>query len=132
MASLGMITLGAILNATAFTGGSILGQKLSGQGGEFLQERERHNKAQEKYAADTEKYNEKRQRIYDWKKKRSDAEFTSERDLDMTDSDLQAYSAAQAPVFSNYYRPSPNQKKWELIYIAAGGVAGLAGYFWFL
>ena len=90
-----MITLGAILNATAFTGGSILGQKFSSQGDKFLQEKERHNKAQEKFQADVEKYNERRQLMYDWKKKKENKEFKSERDLDMTDSDLQAYAARQ-------------------------------------
>ena len=130
MAGLGMITIGAILNATAFTGGSILGQKFSGHSEEFLKERERHNQAAEKFQADVEKYNERRQQIYDWKKKSGDKEFLSERDLDITDSDLQTYAEAQAPspVFSNYYQPSSNQKKWEMMYIGGGLIIG----FWLL
>ena len=134
MAGLGMITLGAILNATAFTGGSILGQKFSGQSEEFLRERERHNQAAERFQADVERYNERQQRIYDWKKKSKDKEFSSERDLDITDSDLQAYAVAAPdsnaavepirPVFSNYFQPSSNQKRWELIYIGGGLVFG--------
>ena len=126
-----MITLGAILNATAFTGGSVLGQKFSGHGEEFLLERERHNQAQEKFQADVEKYNERRQKIYDWKKKREDVGFSSERDLDVTDSDLQVYEEAVAqatrPVFSEYFQPSSHQKTWELVYIGGGLVLG-----WFL
>ena len=126
-----MITLGAILNATAFTGGSVLGQKFSGHGEEFLAEKERHDKAQERFQTDVERFNERRQKIYDWKKKRENDEFTGERDLDMTDSDLQTYEEAEAaatarPVFSNYFQPSHNQKKWELAYIGGGLAIGLA------
>ena len=135
MAGVGMITLGAILNATAFTGGSVLGQKFSGHSEEFLLERQRHNKAQEKFQADVEKYNERRQKIYDWKKKREELGFSSERDLDVTDSDLQTYEEAveatqqvyDRPVFSEYFQPSPHQKTWELVYIGGGLVLG-----WFL
>ena len=125
MAGIGMITLGAILNATAFTGGSVLGQKFSGHGEEFLAEKERHDKAQERFQTDVERFNERRQKIYDWNKQRENDEFTGQRDLDMTDNDLQAYEEAAArPVFSNYFQPSHNQKKWELAYIGGGLVVG--------
>ena len=129
-AGVGMITLGAILNATAFTGGSVLGQKFSGHGEEFILERERHNQAEEKFQADVEKYNQRRQKIYDWRKKRTDAGFSSERDLDVTDSDLQVYEAAtERPVFSNYFQPSPHQKTWELVYIGGGLALGFGFLF---
>ena len=138
-AAVGMTMLGAVLNATAFTGGSILGQKLSGQGGELVQERERHDRALEKFNDDTEAYREKQQQIYDWKKKREGKEYKADRDLAATDEDIELYNIewnsykgevgeqpapASKPVLSDYYTPSEEQKKWELIYIGGGLVVG--------
>ena len=122
-----MTMLGAVLNATAFTGGSILGQKLSGQGAELVKERERHDKALEKFNRDTEAYREYQQKVYDWKKKKVDKNYKAERDLSETDEDLQLYEAIvrhPPPMLSSYYQPSETQKSWELMYIAGGLAAG--------
>ena len=55
----------------------------------------------------------------------------------MTDSDLYAYEEAankdkaqQGPVFSNYFQPSRDQKKWELAYIGGGLVVGFGWLMW--
>ena len=131
-AAVGMTMLGAVLNATAFTGGSILGQKLSGQGGELVQERERHDRALEKFNDDTEAYRERQQQIYDWKKRREGKMFKAGRELAATDEDLRLFeqemggqpAPTRQPVLSDYYTPSEKQKKWELIYIGGGLVVG--------
>ena len=115
--------MGAILNATAFTGGSILGQRLSGQGAELVKERERHDKALEKFNRDTEFYREYRQKVYDWEKMKKDKSYSAAADLSATDEDLERYEEV-APLLSSYYEPSEVQKKWEMIYIAGGLVSG--------
>ena len=126
-AAVGITVLGAVLNATAFTGGSILGQKLSGQGAELVKERERHDRALEKFNRDTERYREYRQKVYDWQKMKKDKSYKAEADLSATDEDLQIYEEIVShpePVLSSYYQPSEVQKKWELIYVAGGLVSG--------
>ena len=115
--------MGAILNATAFTGGSILGQRLSGQGAELVKERERHDKALEKFNRDTEFYREYRQKVYDWEKMKKDKSYSAAADLSATDEDLERYEEVE-PLLSSYYEPSEVQKKWEMIYIAGGLVSG--------
>ena len=126
-AAVGITVLGAVLNATAFTGGSILGQKLSGQGAELVKERERHDRALEKFNRDTEFYREYKQKVYDWQKMKKDKSYSAEADLSATDEDLQIYEEVVShpePVLSSYYQPSEVQKKWELIYITGGLVSG--------
>ena len=122
-AAVGITVLGAILNATAFTGGSILGQRLSGQGAELVKERERHDKALEKFNRDTEFYREYRQKVYDWEKMKKDKSYSAAADLSATDEDLKRYEEVE-PLLSSYYEPSEVQKKWELIYVAGGLVSG--------
>ena len=122
-AAVGITVLGAILNATAFTGGSILGQRLSGQGAELVKERERHDKALEKFNRDTEFYREYRQKVYDWEKMKKDKSYSAAADLSATDEDLKRYEEVE-PLLSSYYEPSEVQKKWEMIYIAGGLVSG--------
>ena len=126
-AAVGITVLGAILNATAFTGGSILGQRLSGQGAELVKERERHDKALEKFNRDTEFYREYRQKVYDWEKMKKDKSYSAAADLSATDEDLRVYEEVAdhpEPLLSSYYEPSEVQKKWEMIYIAGGLVSG--------
>ena len=115
-AAVGITVLGAILNATAFTGGSILGQRLSGQGAELVKERERHDKALEKFNRDTEFYREYRQKVYDWEKMKKDKSYSAAADLSATDEDLKRYEEVE-PLLSSYYEPSAVQKKWEMIYL---------------
>ena len=137
-AAVGMSIFGAILNATAFTGGNVLAQTLSGQGETFEKERERHDRALEKFNRDTEKYREQRELIYDWKKKQQSKEYEAERELSITDDDLKLYSEVtqerspkfstklmSEPKFNDYYSPSDEQKQWEKIYVAAGLIGGV-------
>ena len=61
-----MMVGGAILNATTFVGGSYLAKYLSGDGAkEVLYEKERHDKALEKYQRDYAAYEEKRKKFLD-------------------------------------------------------------------
>ena len=65
MASIAIMIGGAIINATAFVGGSYLAKYLSG-GSNAEEERKRHDLAVEKYQAAYEKYEENRTKLLDW------------------------------------------------------------------
>ena len=65
MATIAMMLGGAVLNATAFVGGSYLAKYLSGDKTDT--ERIRHDKALEKYQKDYATYQENRQKLIDWK-----------------------------------------------------------------
>ena len=61
MATIAIMLGGAVLNATAFIGGNYLAKVISGSSSTDLQlERERHDKAMEKYQKDYTAYQEKR------------------------------------------------------------------------
>ena len=64
MASIAIMLGGAVLNASTFIGGSYLAKYLSGT--KTDQERQRHDKALEKYQRDYAKYQENRQKLLDW------------------------------------------------------------------
>ena len=123
--AVGMTILGAILNATAFTGGNILGQKLSGTGDALAAERVRHDKAMEKFTKDREKWSEKRLLLADWQRQEQISDAQAGAELRDTDFALSEVAEFEKPKFSSYYSPSPQQKKYEVIYIAGGLVLGL-------
>ena len=61
-----MLVGGAILNTTTFVGGSYLAKYLSGNDAkDILYEKERHDKALDKYQNDYAAY-QKRQKFLDW------------------------------------------------------------------
>ena len=67
MASIAIMIGGAIINATAFVGGSYLAKFLSGDSeSASLEEKKRHNLAVEKYQKELEKYVENRAKLNDW------------------------------------------------------------------
>ena len=61
-----MMVGGAVLNETTFVGGSYLAKYLSGNDAkDVLYEKQRHDKALEKYQKDYAAYQEKRQKFLD-------------------------------------------------------------------
>jgi len=131
MASIVLMVGGAILNATAFTGGSYLAKYLSGED----TERVRHDKALEKYQRDMGEW-EKQQKVYqNWLDKQYVNKKQADENLDSTDQAFILYNKAHPsavlkfqnkPNFNNYYSPSEKQKQYELIYVSGGTLA--AGY----
>ena len=66
MASIAFLIGGAILNATAFIGGSAIANAIKGDTSDEAEaELERHNKAMEKYKKDYNDYVEKRRKLMD-------------------------------------------------------------------
>ena len=116
-----MMVGGAILNATAFVGGSYLAKYLSGDKTDT--EKIRHDKALEKYQRDYAEYQEKRQKLIDWKVQQKDAKYQASKNISKTDEALKLYSQMHEPKFSDYYKPSDNQKTGEMLYVGGGMLA---------
>ena len=67
MASIAIMIGGAVLNATAFTGGNYLAKYIAGDIGQAaLAEKTRHDKALESSQEAMEKYTRKRTQLLDW------------------------------------------------------------------
>ena len=116
MASIAIMLVGAVLNATTFIGGSYLAKYLSG--GNTDQERVRHDKALEKYQKDYSKYEENRQRVLDCQDANRHNDAIASQNLSKTDEALKLYNRTHPndnlevnePIFHDYYRPSNDQK----------------------
>ena len=113
-----MMIGGAILNATAFVGEIIL-QKVF-QGHNVDTEKIRHDKALEKYQRDYAEYQEKRQKMLDWKMKKKDEKYQASKNISTTNQAFELYMQMQEPKFSDYYKPSDEQKTGEMVYVGAG------------
>ena len=131
MAAIGIMIAGAVLNATAFVGGSYLAKSLSGHNSD--EERVRHDKALEKYQSDYEKYNENHRKLLDWISKQHSDERIASQNLRNVDNALKLYNLTHKsdvrlskPNWNNYYKKSSSQKTGELMYVGGGMLA--AGY----
>ena len=122
---------GAVLNASTFIGGSYLAKYLSGT--KTDQERRRHDKALERYQRDYAKYQENRQKLLDWQEQNRHEDAIASQNFENTDEALKLYNKfhpdenmqINEPVFSDYYRPSKEQKIGEMAY-----VSGRDEWFW--
>ena len=121
MASIAFMIGGAVLNATAFVGGSYLAKYLSGKNVDT--EKIRHDKAMEKYQRDYTEYQEKRQKLMDWKIKKKDEKYQASKNISTTNEQFALYEQMHEPKFSDYYRPSDNQKMGEMVYVGGGMLA---------
>ena len=137
MASIAIMLGGAVLNASTFIGGSYLAKYLSGT--KTDQERRRHDKALEKYQRDYAKYQENRQKLRDWQEQNRHEDVIASRNFENTDEALKLYNKfhpddnmqINEPVFSDYYRPSKEQKIGEMAYVSGGMmVLGYAASKW--
>ena len=121
---------GAIINATAFVGGNYLAKYLSGDSAG--QEKKRHDLAVEKW--EYQKYQEKRTKLLDWIATNDRIKDEAKQNLENTDYALKLYNEThrdqmdlKEPQFSDFYKPSEQQKQGEMIYVGASALAiGLA------
>ena len=130
-----MLVGGAVLNAASFIGGNYLAQYLSGVDPKATQEEQkRHDLALEKYQADYSQYEKDRTQLLDWIAKQYREKNKAFHDFRDTDAALALYNQThqaklampKEPQFADYYKPSPQQKNGELLFI---GVSTLAlGY----
>ena len=117
---------GAVLNAITFIDGSYLAKYFSGD--DSLAEKKRHHIALEKYQKDYAKYQENREKLLDWQEQNRENNAIASQNFEDSNEALKLYSRIHPdknlnltePVFSDYYRPSKNQKTYEMIYVAGG------------
>ena len=120
MASIAIMLGGAVLNASTFIGGFYLAKYLSGA--KTDQERRRHDKALEKYQK------ENRQKLLDWQEQNRHEDAIASQSFEHTAEALKLYNKfhpdenlqINEPVFSDYYRPSKDQKIGEMAYVSGG------------
>ena len=125
MATIAIMLGGAVLNATAFIGGNYLAKVISGSSSADLQlERERHDKAMEKYQKDYAADQEKRMALIDFINRRKDDKNQASENISKTDKALRLYNQmGNPPRFSDYYRPNSDQKTGEMVYVSGGMLA---------
>ena len=132
MATIAIMVGGAVLNAATFIGGNYLAKSLSGDSGQAaLDEKKRHDLALEKYQRDYAQYQKDRTQLLDWVAKQDREKNQAFHDFKDTDQALALYNQThrakvalpQEPKFSDYYKPSPQQKNGELLFIGASTLA---------
>ena len=133
MASIAIMALGAVLNAAAFTGGNYLAKYLSGDNSKAaLDEKVRHDKALEDYQAAYAKYQKDHTKLLDWIATNDRLKDQEKQNFSSTDRALVLYNKVhrdrritlpKEPVFSDFYKPSEQQKQGELLFIGASTLA---------
>ena len=130
MASIALMIGGAIINATTFVGGSYLAKYLSG-GSDSDEEKKRHDLAVEKYQKEYEKYEENRAKLNDWIMTNDRIKDEAKQNFENTDYALKLYNkvhqddiynSLREPQFSDFYQPSVQQNKGEIIYVGASAL----------
>ena len=132
MASIALMIGGAVIHAASFIGGNYLAKYLSGDSGQaVLDEKIRHDKALEAYQAAYAKYQKDRTELLDWIAEQDRAKDKAIHDFQDTDRALALYNQThrakvalpKEPQFSDFYKPSPQQKNSELLFIGASTLA---------
>jgi len=123
---------GAIINATAFTGGNYLARCLSGDTSKAaLAEKTQHNKALEAYQATMAKYTHDRTMLLDWIETNREIKEQAEQDFTNTDYAFKLYNQAhpdkqitiKEPRFADFYQPSEQQKQVKLLFLGSSAFA---------
>ena len=133
MASIALMIGGAVLNATAFTGGNYLAKYIAGDSGQAaLAEKTRHDKALEAYQAVMEKYTLEHTQLLDWIETNREIKTQADQNFTNTDYAFKPYNHAHPdykltqptkPRFSDMYQPSETQKQGELLFVGGGALA---------
>ena len=129
MATIALMIGGAILNATAFVGGSYLAKSLSSNGNQVNEEKIRHDKAIEKYQQAMGEWQKKKQKYQDWLEEKYQDKIRANNNDKETDNAFRLYAQThpdfnlREPSMSDYYRPSGNQKMGEMVYVGGGMLA---------
>ena len=117
---------GAVLNAAAFIGGNYLARALGGGNKAALEEKERHDKALEAYQVAYAKYTRDRTKILDWMETNTQIKAQAKQNFTNTDYAFKLYNQAhpdermippKEPKFSDFYKPSEQQKNGELLLV---------------
>jgi len=129
MASIAIMIGGAVLNATAFIGGNYLARALGGGDKAALAEKKRHDKALEVYQAAYAKYEQDRTQLLDWIATSAQEKEQAKQNFTNIDYAFKLYNQVhpdehmvppKEPKFSDFYQPSKQQKKGEIVFVGAG------------
>ena len=132
MATVAIVVGGAILNAATFIRGNYLAKALGGSNDATPDEKKRHDKALEDYQAAYAKYNCQRTQLLDWIQTNEQIKAQAKLNFTNTDYAFKLYNQAhpnrlmaplKEPKFSDFYQPSEQQKKGELVFLGAGSLA---------
>ena len=132
MATVAIVVGGAILNAATFIGGNYLAKALGSSDDAALDEKKRHDKALEDYQAAYAKYNRQRTQLLDWIQTNAQIKAQAKQNFTNTDYTFKLYNQAhpnrlltplKEPKFSDFYKPSEQQKKGELVFLGVGTLA---------
>ena len=133
MATIAILIGGAIANAVAFVGGNALYDKFGRTDGS--EERIRHDRAIEDLQRATSEWNQKRLETLDFINNKIREKSESRNTFDDVDRALDFYNEthpdsnlqlAAQPVLSDFYKPSSEQKYYEIFVITV--VGSFAGY----
>ena len=134
MESIAKMIGGALINATAFVGGSYLAKYLSRDQNSAEEMKKRHDLAVEKYQAAYEYYQENRTKLLDWITTNDRIKEQAKQNFVDTDYALKLYNEVhnqeldlREPKLSDFYKPSVQQKQSEIVYVGGTALAlGLA------
>ena len=132
MASVAIMVGGAVLNAAAFIGGNYFAMALGGGDKAAQEEKVRHDKALEAYQAAYAKYTRDRTKLLDWIATNEQIKAQAKQNFTNTDYAFKLFNQAhpdkpivplpKEPKFSDFYQPSEQQKKGELMFVGAGAL----------
>ena len=139
MASIAIMIGGAVVNAASFIGGNYLARYLSGGDKAAQEETVRHDKVLEAYQAAYAKYKKDHTKLLDWIATNDRIKDQAKQNFTNTDYAFKLYNKAhpheqirisKEPEFSDFYQPSEEEKKGELMFIGTGAlVLGYARIF---
>ena len=121
------MVIGAVLNATAFIGGSSLASFLGSK--HVDTEKKRHNKAIEDYQKSMGEFQKQREQYQDWLNNEFVKKKQAADNLSHTDMAFKLYAKAhpdshhtlsRKPEFGDFYKPSASQKKYEMAFVGGG------------
>ena len=118
MASIAIMIGGALINVTAFVGGSHLAKYLSGDQNSAEEEKKRHDFAVEEYQSAYEKYQENRTKIVNWIATNDRVKEQPNQNFVDTDYALKLYNKVhnqeldlREPQLSDFYKLRVQQKQ---------------------
>ena len=136
MATIAILIGGAIANAVAFVGGNALYDKFGRTDGS--EERIRHDRAIEDLQKATSEWNQKRLETLDFINNKIREKSESRNTFDDVDRALDFYNEthpdahlqpAARPVLNDFYKPSNEQKYYEIVVITfVGSIVGCVAY----
>ena len=130
---------GALINATAFVGGSYIAKYLIGEQNSAEEENKIHDLAVEKYHAAYEKHQENRTKLLDWIAINDRVKDQAKQNFVHTDYSSKLYNKVDNEELelrelqlSDFYKPSVQQKQGEMICVRGMALAlGLVTALWF-